>query len=169
MTLDINEIYIKNKDKTIEYIFKRINNIEVSKELCNDIFYKVYKNIDKFDKDKGNFLVWLYEITNNTIIDYLRKRKIETIDCNNEILFDNNNFENKFECKDINNKIKIAINNISNINMKKIAKLYFLHELTYEEISKALNLPLGSVKAYIHRIKEQIKQYLNINFKIKKL
>jgi RNA polymerase sigma-70 factor (ECF subfamily) len=169
MDLNINEIYTKNKDKTIEYIFKRINNIEVSKELCNDIFYKVYKNINKFDKDKGNFLVWLYEITNNTIIDYLRKRKFETIDCNNVSLFDNNNFENNFEYKDINNKIIIAINNIPNVNMKKIAKLYFIHELTYEEISKALNIPLGSVKGNIHRIKEQIKQYLNVNYKIKNL
>jgi hypothetical protein len=44
MDLNINEIYTKNKDKTIEYIFKRINNIEISKELCNDVFYKVKKH-----------------------------------------------------------------------------------------------------------------------------
>lgn len=167
--LNINEIYKKHKEKTSEYVFSKISNNLIAEEIVNDIFIKVFTHLNDYDNDKckGNFESWLFEITNNTIIDYYRKKKLNYDEFIDNEYFDNSssNFIKSLEFSEINEKI---INEIKTLpkSMIKIAKLYFIHELSYDEISEALSIPLGTTKANIFRAKAELKAILKNKYKI---
>jgi RNA polymerase sigma-70 factor (ECF subfamily) len=171
---NITEIYKKYFDKTYEYVFSKVKNKIICEELTNDIFIKIYKHLDNYneEKSKGNFEVWLYEITNNTIIDHYRRKKIVNEEfndanvhqyCNSD---DDYCFTYNMELNEINNSI---INEIKDLpkSKVKIAKLYFIQELSYEEISEALNIPLGTVKGTLYRVREDLKYILKHKYKTK--
>ena len=171
--LNITEIYNKHKEKTYEYVFSRVKNDIICEELTDDIFIKIFKSLDRYSEEKsnGNFDVWLFEITNNTIIDHYRKKKNITEEFEDDnvrqyINSDNSySFTNKIEYDEINIKI---INEIRNLPKSKvmIAKLYFIEELSYDEICEALSIPLGTVKGTLKRIRDDLKYILGKTYKI---
>jgi len=171
--LNITNIYNKYKLKTYEYIFSKVKNEIICEELTDDIFIKIFKHLDNYkeEKSKGNFEVWLYEITNNTIIDYYRKKKIineEFNDINVQHYCNSDEdycFTYSMELNEINDNI---INEIKDLpkSKVKIAKLYFIEELSYDEISEALHIPLGTVKGTLYRVREELKSILKTKYKL---
>ena len=61
---------------------------------------------------------------------------------------------------ELENNIIKYIKKFRNNDMKVIAKLYFIDDLSYEEISNELEIPLGSVKGFIHRIRIELQSSL---------
>src|SRR5262249_32304784 len=56
-------------------ICKIVNNNEASEELLQDVFVKVWHNIEKFSSEKGTLFTWLLNVARNTCIDYLRSKQ----------------------------------------------------------------------------------------------
>ena len=75
---DKERIYLDFRKKVFGYIFNKINDREESEDLCQDVFVKVYENLDKFDESKSNLSTWIFHITKNTLTDYYRTRKVNT-------------------------------------------------------------------------------------------
>lgn len=73
--MKIDEIYIDYKDKVERYIFGKVNNVHDAEDLVSSVFYKIYHNIDTFNNEKASRSTWIYSITRNTVIDYIRKNK----------------------------------------------------------------------------------------------
>ncbi len=120
-------------------------------DLTQDIFIKIYKNIDKFD-EKFNIKSWIIRISKNHCIDYWRKNKKNNlrIDLNDNLLKDDNSPEEILIKSSDLNKLREKI-----LKLKpEIRSMLILRDIqnhSYQEISESLDIPLGTVKSRINR------------------
>jgi RNA polymerase sigma-70 factor (ECF subfamily) len=160
-----NFLYIVNRyEKKLLYFILRISNVSVdeAQDLLQEIFIKVYKNINDFDNGL-KFSSWIYRIARNHVISHHRKNKNKPIlasaEVNEETL---NNLAAEF---DINNKIdhqilKEEINKVLeqvDEKYKEVIVLKYFEEKNYREISDIIKKPLGTVATYLNRGKKQFK------------
>jgi len=137
------------------HILKIVNNKETARDLTNETFVKAYLNLNMYN-DKCKFSTWLYRIATNTAIDYLRKCKVQPDlqhqhEDHNQIVDDATTDDNIIKMQNY-VTLKDAVNKLKPIYRNVIQKRYF-EDMSYEEIANKLNMPIGTVKAYIHRAK----------------
>lgn len=135
-------------------------------DATQEVFIRLWNNMGKF-----NYLAaktWLMKTTHNICIDQIRKRK--TI-MKHEYVFDDEFAENFSDANDhqtpeqsahvnmLSDKVKDAIQNMPE-NLKSVLVLYEIQGLKYKEISKALDLPLNTVKVYILRARKKLQEEL---------
>ncbi|HRE40263.1 MAG TPA: sigma-70 family RNA polymerase sigma factor [Ignavibacteria bacterium] len=155
-------------------IYKMIFKKEDVEDLAQEAFIKAFNSLQNFDRQFA-FSTWLYKIATNNCIDYLRKKKLNTFSIDKEIESEESDY--RFEIPDHDyipeNRIieeqrkKIlddAINSLPS-KYKQVIVLRHKHEKEYDEISKELNLPLGTVKAHIFRGRELLNKYLKDKIK----
>jgi len=157
-------------DKYTPSIFNysaRFVGVDYAKDIIQDVFFKVWKNIKKFDDNKASFKTWLFTITRNTITDYLRKKKMipfSSLDKDEES-FESNIVDEvilpsealiKIEDKELLNK---TLNKLPS-NYKEVLVLYYQEEMTFSEIGQLLNKPLNTVKSYHYRALVMLKEIL---------
>jgi len=166
---DFNKLYNEYHKYVLNQISFKINDNELAQEITNDIFMRIYNTLDKFDESKASMKTWITSITRYAIIDFYRKRKVEMLSLNNDDS-DYDTLENKIK-SDVSNPHELlaskeAINAIEEamytLNTKdfEIAYYFFKEELSYDEISKQLDIPLGSVKGMIHRVRKTLQSKL---------
>lgn len=174
-------IKCKNYDKAaLIYLFKKyekylynlcfsyIQNEQDALDLVQEIYIKVFNNIGKFN-EKLPFHPWIRKISVNTCINYYsRNRKNNVVSLNYETgegitisdsIASDENIENEIIDKDI---IRIIKKNIKVLpeNYRMIITLRFYEDLSYDEIAKLLDKPMGTVKTEIYRAKAILKESL---------
>lgn len=150
-------------------IYRMIYNKEDVEDLTQEAFIKAFNSLEKFDHQFA-FSTWLYKIASNNCIDYLRKKKLNTISIDKEI--DSEDEDLRFEIPDVEykpdrnildaEKKKILEDAIASLPEKYKTVILLRHqdEMEYEEIAQKLNIPLGTVKAHIFRGRELLNKYL---------
>jgi RNA polymerase sigma-70 factor (ECF subfamily) len=148
------------RDSLYFSMLKMTNNPNDAEDLTIEAFGKAFKNLHQYTPEYA-FSTWLFKIATNNGIDFIRKKKIQ-----NEILpkrekNKDENIANKVAGKEpnpeeviINNqKIKMMREVIHRLkpHYKKLIELRYFDELSYEEIVKELNLPIGTVKVQLFR------------------
>lgn len=157
-------------------VSKVIKNNDLAEDLVSEIFSKASQKIRLYNKDNGELSTWLYTIANNHIIDYLRSNannlKSNTVNISGYVDEDGNesfdfvaptstNADENLKNSEIMKQVNSAIENLDS-KSKEIASLYFKSEYSYKEICDELNLPLGTVKAMIFRVREKLQQSLKV-------
>ena len=61
--------------KVMGYITTRVQRREDAEDLCADVFEKVYRKMEAYDREKASVSTWIYTITRNTVIDFFRKTR----------------------------------------------------------------------------------------------
>lgn len=152
--------------KLLSYIL-RISNVsrEEAEDILQDVFIKVYYNLNSFDKEL-KFSSWIYRITHNQVISNFRKIKAraETVsfDFKDEII---ENIATEFDIKEeidykiFRKKVAIALNNIDS-KYREVLVLYFLEEKSGQEISDILKKRIGTVYSLISRGKKILEKEL---------
>jgi RNA polymerase sigma-70 factor (ECF subfamily) len=163
------ELLNRYKDSIYFMLLKIVNNKDDAEDLTIEAFGKAFKNLHQYSP-KYAFSTWLFKIASNNCIDFLRKQRTQTISYDN----DENEFgvDNNISFKSANldpeeNMIKSQKNVIMRNIVKKLKPRYrklielrYFEEYSYEEISKELDLPLGTVKAQLFRAKELLYNIL---------
>lgn len=155
------EIYNEHVNMIKHYVLTIVKNKEDAEDLTNEVFVKVYHNLNLYNP-KLNFKSWLYKIATNCAIDFLRKKKTlpNFKDSDDNKLTDNRyNPEDQME-KD-QNKVTLeqAISMIKPI-YRTVLRMRYYRELSYEEIARKLSMPIGTVKAYLHRGKKALAEII---------
>ena len=155
------------EDAIYFHVLKIVNNKEVAQDLTNDTFVKVYKNLSSFDH-KRKFSTWIYRIATNTAIDYLRRLKLapdiaKQSEETNQIA-DASNPEQDMIWKQNYASLKDAVGLLSE-DYRNIINLRYFKELSYEEISQRLNIPIGTVKAQLHRARQKLAKIITNQIK----
>jgi len=134
-----------------------------------EAFIKAFKNLDSYNSSYA-FSTWLYRITTNHTIDYLRKKKLRTTSIDKPIK--THEGEMSFELPDEQaqtdrtiirkQRKKIITHAIENLPEKyrQVIEMRHIEELSYQEIADKLDLPLGTVKAHIFRAREMLYKAL---------
>ena len=147
----------------------------VSKEDVEDLtiatFSKAFDKLDSYDNSFA-FSTWIQAIANNILIDFFRKKNQKTIsidqqkegeDSNNIDVVDSSlDPENHLIRKQKNKHITGMVHRLKP-RYRELIILRYLDEMTYAEISKKLNMPLGSVKAKLFRARDLLMQILKNN------
>ena len=163
---DLVSLYVK---PIYSFSFRMTGNKTDSEDITQEVFIKVWKNIEKFNIDQ-DFKTWIFTIARNTIFDWLRKKK--------DIVF--SNFENdegdNYLVENISDKGKdpeeIFYDKEKSFELgellKKISKyeqeIIFLKnedDLTFEEISKIVGKPLNTVKSQYRRALVKLRNLIN--------
>jgi len=160
-----NFVYLLHRyeDKLKRYIH-RISSFsqEETEDILQEVFLKVYKNLNGFDPDL-KFSSWIYRITHNQVISQHRRNlaRPKTVEIDVNIM---NGLKAEF---DLNQDIwdtdqREEINKIIwrlKPKHRDILILRFFEEKSYEEISDILEKPSGTVATLIHEAKKEFKQY----------
>lgn len=151
------------------HIRKMIKEKELVEDLVQEVFMKAFKNLSTYSHDYA-FSTWLYRIATNHTIDYLRKKKLQTLsidepyktkDGEMEIQLPDESFSTdkpvmKKQRKQI---VQQAIQNLPE-KYQAVIEMRHMEEKSYQEIADILDLPLGTVKAHIFRAREMLYKAL---------
>lgn len=147
---------------------KRITGLpsETVEDIVQEVFLKVYLNIDKFDP-KLKFSSWLYRIAHNQAVNvYLREKRrktenIITMEGNEAyfILKDNHDIWQKIQQENLNEKMNNAIGKISK-QYQDVIELNYFHEKSYQEISTELGKPVNTIGTLLNRGRKILKKEL---------
>lgn len=156
---------MKRYKKAVYYmILKMIRNADDAEDLTMEAFAKAFKNLHRFKKDY-TFSTWLFRIATNNTIDFIRKKKLKTMSLNTtmsddsgnsvtiDVEDDDNNPQDEFIRTQRIEMVRIFVDKLP-AKYRKLVKLRYFDELSYDEIAKTLEKPLGTVKAQLHRSRE---------------
>ena len=149
-------------------VYSIVGNTEDTLDVSQDVFLKVYKCISSFKGD-SEFSTWLYRIAKNAALDFVRKRKHDTvsIDSSGE---ENEGFdipdknpmsspEQKVLQKEKIQKLHDAIKQLSDEH-REIIILRDLNDYSYEAIAEHLGIEAGTVKSRLFRAREALRKIL---------
>jgi RNA polymerase sigma-70 factor, ECF subfamily len=141
-----------------------VNDVVEAEDVLQKTFVKIWNNFDSYDSEKGRLYTWMLNIARNLAIDSTRSKheKIKSkIQSTSENVY---KFENNLRVED-NNYDTIGLNIILNglkEDHRSIIDLAYFEGYTQEEISKKLNLPLGTVKTKVRqailKLRELVKK-----------
>ncbi|OEK05052.1 RNA polymerase sigma factor [Roseivirga misakiensis] len=152
------------KKPVYHMILKMIRNVDDAEDLTIEAFAKAFKNLHKFKKD-FTFSTWLFRIATNNTIDFIRKKRLDTMSLDTSYKDDNGDSVS-IDVQDRNlnpqeeaikaQKIELVRMFVTKLPAKyqRLVKLRYFDELSYDEIAKELGAPLGTVKAQLHRARE---------------
>lgn len=128
-------------------IYKMLENHELSEDVLQEAFIKIWNNFSNYDSDKGRLFTWMLNITRNLTIDTIRSKgykkqsKIQNSENAVNNISDKANTAESFDALGIRKHLTLLKN-----DQKQIIDLAYFGGLTQEEISKTLAIPLGTVK-----------------------
>jgi RNA polymerase sigma-70 factor (ECF subfamily) len=154
-------------------IYRMVRNRETAEDLSQDTFIKVLNHIDRY-RPEFKLSSWLFKIANNVTIDHLRKRQLATVSMHgapsastaSEVEATSFAVEarqasalDRLEARELGSEIERAIGALRP-EYRACIMLRHVEGRSYEEIAATLDLPLGTVKTYIHRARHELRDAL---------
>jgi RNA polymerase sigma-70 factor, ECF subfamily len=154
-------------------IYRMVRDRELAEDLAQDTFVKVLNALDSY-RSEYKFSSWIFKIANNTAIDHLRRKELDTLSL--EGAPDAVNPERaeatalqlgdrtesplqEMESRELGSAIERAIGALRP-EYRSCILLRHVEGRSYEEVAEILGLPLGTVKTYIHRARAELKTAL---------
>lgn len=146
-------------------LLKMVKNPDDAEDLTIEAFTKAFKNLGKFKKDY-TFSTWLFRIATNNCIDFIRKRRLETLSIHSSYTNDEGDpiridieDDRRLDPQELaikEQKIELvrAFVDMLPPKYRRLVELRYFKEYSYDEIAKELDAPLGTVKAQLHRARE---------------
>lgn len=145
-------------------VFRIVNDEPLAQDILQEVFVKIWKNIEFYDASKGRLFTWLMNVTRNTAIDKYRSQEFRH-QAKNQKMEDSVNQVNMVST--VNTKVdhiglKEQISQLKPEYIQMIDLLYF-QGYTHEEVAKEFNIPLGTVKTRIRSAIMQLRQKLEVS------
>ena len=161
-----NQLMKLYRDPIYFMLYEKVGDQEIAKDLTIEALGKAFKKLHMYTPN-FTFSTWLYTVAKNNCIDYLRKNKLTTVSID-KIIEDSKERKNNFNIassdpdpeKIMIKKQRVAIlrqivNQLKE-KQRELVKLRYFKEMSYEEIAETLDIPLGTVKAQLHRSREKL-------------
>ncbi len=152
------------KKPVYHMILKMVRNVDDAEDLTIEAFAKAFKNLDRFKKDY-TFSTWLFRIATNNSIDFIRKKRLETMSLDTSYQDESGeNVSIDLPDKDLDPQEKAIKSQKKELvqmfvtklpaKYQRLVRLRYFKEFSYEEIARELEAPLGTIKAQLHRARE---------------
>lgn len=163
---EIVELY---KDKIYRLCYRMLGNRHEAEDAAQEAFIRAYINIDTYNPSM-NFSSWLYRIATNLSIDKLRKKKpdvyldgeisgTEGLTMYSQLPSKEASPEDTVESLELQETVQKAIEQLPE-KYRSVIVLKYIDDLSLQEISDILDLPIGTVKTRIHRGREALRKHL---------
>ncbi len=154
------EVLVKRyQHKLHSFVFHMIRDEQPTQDVVQESFINLYKTIDRVDTSK-KFSSYVFSIARNTTISYIRKYKKEVpleeilLSAEEESLYEG------LVRAEQSHTIAKALATLS-AQYKEVIRLYYFEDLSYEEISKAIHVPVNTVRTHMRRAKDMLKKVLS--------
>ena len=158
------ELVNRYRNKLLNFVYRYIGDFEISEDIVQDTMVKLYLK-KHYYKEIAKFSTWLYTIAKNLAMPELRKKKQRRVTFLSQMTRDEKPYDIPSDQpgtdqeiqSDITNKIiRKAIDELSE-KFKTVIVLRDIQELSYEEISSIVRVPIGTVKSRINRARLQLQ------------
>lgn len=154
-------------------VYRMVRDREVAEDLSQDTFVKVLNHIDRYSPE-FKFSSWLFKIANNVAIDHLRRRRLDTVSIDGapdatsaseveastiQLASEQESPLEELASRELGSAIERAIGALRP-QYRACIMLRHVEGRSYEEIAATLDLPLGTVKTYIHRARHELRRAL---------
>lgn len=164
------EIMQLYRDSIYFMLRKMVKNEVDAEDLAIETFGKAFKRLHQYTPQHA-FSTWLFKIATNNCIDFMRKNRAQTVSLESGGT-DEDGGEYSLQIPDSKltpeeetikiQKIKVMHEVVAGLKprYRKIIELRYFKELSYDEISQEMDIPLGTVKAQLYRAKELLFEVL---------
>lgn len=157
------------KDKLFHLAYRMMNNRQEAEDVVQESFLRVYKHLDRYDENQ-KFSTWIYRIATNLCIDRLRKRRQiysldaastehDGLDGYSMMPSDERTPESELILSETQRIIREAIDTLP-AKYKSVMVLRYLQDMSLQEISEVLDMPVTTVKTRVHRGREYMRKKL---------
>lgn len=151
-------------------IYRMLRDREQAEDLAQETFVRVFNHIDRYDP-KYKFSSWIFKIATNLTIDHIRKKEVATVSIDGSryavtsdeieastitVASDDENPEELLEAKELGESIEEAIGGLR-AEYRTAILLRHVEGREYQEIADIMGLPLGTVKTFIHRARNELR------------
>src|SRR5918999_98976 len=147
--------------------YKFVGKHDQAEDLTQDVFLKLFKSLDTFDR-RANFQTWLISVSRNLCIDHYRSVRKERETMNRDV--DPNDLSPvsttaspyaQIELRDRVTLLRLALDKLAP-TLRTAVMMRDIQEMTYQEIADALDLPEGTVKSRINRGRTELARQIQI-------
>ncbi len=162
-----NQLVFRFKDRLYNFIYRFVNDLDKAEDLLQDTFLKLYTHKHSY-REIAKFSTWLYTIASNLAKTELRKLRRRRTYSASDLSRDNREFvfttqdDQTFSGEDgesLGKNLQAALNALPQ-DFKTIIILRDIQELSYEDISKIVGVPIGTVKSRINRGRLKLQKLL---------
>ena len=154
-------------------IYRMVRDRELAEDLSQETFVKVLNALDRY-RPEYKFSSWVFKIANNAAIDHLRRKELDTLSLEGgpdattperveatalQLGDQTESPLDELEARELGSTIEKAIGNLRP-EYRSCIILRHVEGRPYDEIAGILDLPLGTVKTYIHRARAELKECL---------
>ena len=154
-------------------IYRMVRDRERAEDLAQETFVKVLNALESY-RPEYKFSSWIFKIANNAAIDHLRRKELDTLSLDGapdavtserregtslQIADQSESPLQELEARELGGEIERAIAQLRP-EYRSCILLRHVQGYAYEEIADMLDLPLGTVKTYIHRARSELRTLL---------
>jgi len=167
------ELLSRYERPVFSLVYRMVRDRTLAEDLSQEAFIRAFNAIESY-KPRYKFSSWIFKIANNHTIDHLRKRKLDTVSIDGSphartseeeaqtrlVVESHEEAPDKYvEARELGGQIEEAIG-LLRPEYQTAVLLRHVEGYTYEEISEIMELPLGTVKTYLHRARGELKGLL---------
>jgi RNA polymerase sigma-70 factor, ECF subfamily len=154
-------------------IYRMVRDRELAEDLAQETFVKVFNHLDSYNP-KYKFSSWIFKIASNLSIDSMRRKELQTVSLDGSrnatsaaeveatqiaVASKDENPEEFLEAKELGEEIERAIS-LLRPEYRTAILLRHVEGRPYEEIAEVMEVPLGTVKTFIHRARGELRETL---------
>jgi RNA polymerase sigma-70 factor (ECF subfamily) len=168
------ELISRYERPVFSLIYRLVRDREHAEDLAQETFIKVLNAIDRYDATY-KFSSWIFKIANNTAIDALRKKQLDTVSLDGSpharsvaeaaegwrptAVARDESPQEYVERLELGAELEAALASLR-LEYRTAIILWHMEDRPYEEIADIMNIPLGTVKTYIHRARKELREFL---------
>jgi len=154
-----------HRRKVFNIAYKFVGKHDLAEDLTQDIFLKLYRSLDTFDR-RANFQTWLISVSRNLCIDHYRSVRKERETINRDIdpstltpMSRDRSAYSQLELRDRVQLLRAAMDTLPP-TLRTAVLLRDIQEFTYQEIADRLGVPEGTVKSRINRGRTELARQI---------
>jgi RNA polymerase sigma-70 factor (ECF subfamily) len=167
------ELVTRFERPVFSMIQRMVHDRELAEDLAQEAFVRAFDNLDQFDPSY-KFSSWLFKIGHNLTIDHVRKKDLDTVSIHGApdattadeqeatgVTLESREErpDERFEARQMGSEIEDAIGQLRPAYREAVL-LRHVEGYAYDEIAEIMEIPLGTVKTYIHRGRNELKEKL---------
>jgi RNA polymerase sigma-70 factor (ECF subfamily) len=158
----------KYQQPLLNYIGRTVGQRELALDFTQEVFIKTYSSLHSY-KPQYRFSTWLFKIASNLIIDYWRRKKIDTFSLDQQerdddlpplqIPDEEPSIVKKLEFSELRERIELVLEKIP-APLREVFVWRHINEFSYEEMAEIKGLPVGTIKNRVFQARELIRKHL---------
>ncbi|MCP3764918.1 sigma-70 family RNA polymerase sigma factor [Domibacillus sp. A3M-37] len=154
-------LYERYEKLLFSFAFRMTGRRDLSEEIVQEVFIKVWTKPDLYDESKGKFSSWLLTVTRNSSIDHMRRKneQTEALTERDDLQSQETAIEDLIQWKEEGTELRKAITHLAE-NQREIIELFYFKGLSQQAISQKQKIPLGTVKGRIRLALKHLKTHL---------